>query len=66
MGVISLCLEILYIVSLSLCCVFDSESTLKGQLDKEKAALQQSIHKNSALISEKDRQMENLKGEVRI
>lgn len=46
--------------------VFDSESTLKEQLDKEKAALQQSVRKNSALISEKDQQVENLKSEVRI
>lgn len=47
-------------------CVFDSENTLKEQLEKEKAALQQSIHKNSALISEKDQQVENLRSEVRI
>lgn len=44
--------------------LWNSESTLKEQLDKEKAALQQSIHKNSALISEKDQQVENLKSEV--
>lgn len=43
---------------------WNSESALKEQLDKEKAALQQSIHKNSALISEKDQQVENLKSEV--
>uniref|UniRef100_A0A3Q1CNA0 CAP-Gly domain-containing protein n=1 Tax=Amphiprion ocellaris TaxID=80972 RepID=A0A3Q1CNA0_AMPOC len=43
-----------------------SESTLKEQLDKEKAALQQSIHKNSALISEKDQQVENLKSELTV
>lgn len=43
---------------------WNSESTLKEQLDKEKAALQQSIHKNGALISEKDQQVENLKSEV--
>lgn len=47
-------------------CVFDSESTLKEQFDKEKATLQQSIHKNSALISEKDQQVENLRSEVRL
>ncbi|CAJ1068185.1 CAP-Gly domain-containing linker protein 1 isoform X5 [Xyrichtys novacula] len=41
-----------------------SESTLKEQFDKEKAALQQSIHKNSALVSEKDHQVENLKSEL--
>lgn len=45
---------------------FDSESTLKEQFDKEKATLQQSIHKNSALISEKDQQVENLRSEVRL
>ncbi|KAM9392460.1 CAP-Gly domain-containing linker protein 1 isoform 2-T3 [Pholidichthys leucotaenia] len=44
----------------------ESESTLKDQLDKEKAALQQSIHKNSALISEKDQQVENLKSELAV
>ncbi|XP_068560112.1 CAP-Gly domain-containing linker protein 1 isoform X4 [Cebidichthys violaceus] len=41
-----------------------SESTLKQQFDKEKAVLQQSIHKNSALISEKDQQVENLRSEL--
>ncbi|XP_062273009.1 CAP-Gly domain-containing linker protein 1 isoform X3 [Scomber scombrus] len=41
-----------------------SESTLKEQLDKEKAALQQSIHKNSALISEKDQEVENMRSEL--
>ncbi|XP_069555475.1 CAP-Gly domain-containing linker protein 1 isoform X4 [Brachyistius frenatus] len=43
-----------------------SERTLKEQLNKEKAALQQSIHKNSALISEKDQQVENLKSELAV
>lgn len=43
-----------------------SESTLKKQVDKEQTTLQQSIHKNSALISEKDLQLENLRSEVRI
>lgn len=47
-------------------CLFDSESTLKEQFDKEKAALLQSIHINSALISEKDQQVENLRSEVGI
>lgn len=42
-----------------------SESILKKQVDKEQATLQQSIHKNSALISEKDLQLENLRSEVR-
>lgn len=46
--------------------VFDSESNLKEQLDKEKDAIQQSIHKNSALITEKDEQIQNLRSEVRI
>ncbi|KAM8886319.1 CAP-Gly domain-containing linker protein 1 isoform 5-T17 [Spinachia spinachia] len=41
-----------------------SEGTLKEQFDKEKAALQQSIHKNSALISEKDQQVESLRSEL--
>ncbi|XP_029294704.1 CAP-Gly domain-containing linker protein 1 isoform X5 [Cottoperca gobio] len=41
-----------------------SESTMKEQFDKEKAALQKSIHKNGALISEKDLQVENLKSEL--
>ncbi|XP_074493969.1 CAP-Gly domain-containing linker protein 1 isoform X7 [Sebastes fasciatus] len=40
------------------------ESTLKEQFEKEKAALQKSIHKNSALISEKDQQVENLRSEL--
>uniref|UniRef100_UPI0037E7F1D5 CAP-Gly domain-containing linker protein 1 isoform X4 n=1 Tax=Semicossyphus pulcher TaxID=241346 RepID=UPI0037E7F1D5 len=43
-----------------------SESTLKEQFDKEKAALQQSIHKNSALVSEKDQQVENLRSELAV
>ncbi|XP_037536957.1 CAP-Gly domain-containing linker protein 1 isoform X3 [Nematolebias whitei] len=41
-----------------------SESTLKEQSDKEKATLQQSIYKTSALISEKEQQVENLKSEL--
>lgn len=45
--------------------LFYSESTLKKQLDKEKDALKQSIHKNSALISEKDEQVQTLRSEVR-
>ncbi|XP_055367632.1 CAP-Gly domain-containing linker protein 1 isoform X4 [Betta splendens] len=43
-----------------------SENTLKEQLEKEKAALQQSIHKNSALISEKDQQVESLRSELAV
>ncbi|XP_054904718.1 CAP-Gly domain-containing linker protein 1 isoform X2 [Poeciliopsis prolifica] len=41
-----------------------SENALKEQLSREKAALQQSIHKNSALVAEKDQQVEKLKGEL--
>lgn len=62
----SACDCVLYLLRFNWYCVFDSESTLKEQFDKEKAALQQSIHKNSALISEKDQQVENLRSEVRI
>ncbi|XP_060894922.1 CAP-Gly domain-containing linker protein 1 isoform X6 [Labrus mixtus] len=43
-----------------------SESTLKEKFDKEKGALQQSINKNSALVSEKDQQVENLKSELAV
>uniref|UniRef100_A0A8C8JRT0 CAP-Gly domain-containing protein n=1 Tax=Oncorhynchus tshawytscha TaxID=74940 RepID=A0A8C8JRT0_ONCTS len=42
------------------------ETALKKQLDEEKASLQKSIHKSSALISEKDQELETLKSEVRI
>uniref|UniRef100_A0A4W5NPK2 CAP-Gly domain containing linker protein 1 n=1 Tax=Hucho hucho TaxID=62062 RepID=A0A4W5NPK2_9TELE len=42
------------------------ESTLKKQLDEEKASLQKSIHNSSALISEKDQELETLMSEVRI
>lgn len=68
LGPVLLCLEWLCTIPLrfSCHCVYDSESTLKAQFDKEKAALQQSIHKNSAFISEKDQQVENLRSEVRI
>lgn len=41
-----------------------SESTLKEQFNQEKSNLLQSIHKNSALNSEKDLLVENLKSEV--
>ncbi|XP_063753394.1 CAP-Gly domain-containing linker protein 1 isoform X4 [Eleginops maclovinus] len=41
-----------------------SEGTFKEQYEKEKATLQKSISKNSALISEKDQQVENLKSEL--
>ncbi|XP_035514473.1 CAP-Gly domain-containing linker protein 1 isoform X5 [Morone saxatilis] len=43
-----------------------SESTLKEQFDKEKATLQQSVHKNSALISEKDQQVETMRNELAV
>ncbi|KAM4616128.1 CAP-Gly domain-containing linker protein 1 isoform 2-T2 [Polymixia lowei] len=43
-----------------------SESTLKKELDKEKATVKQSIHKNSALITEKDQELETLKSELAI
>lgn len=43
-----------------------SESTLKEQFSQEKSSLLQSIHNNSALISEKDLLVENLKSEVGI
>uniref|UniRef100_A0A8C7CWJ9 CAP-Gly domain containing linker protein 1 n=1 Tax=Oncorhynchus kisutch TaxID=8019 RepID=A0A8C7CWJ9_ONCKI len=42
------------------------ETALKKQFDEEKASLQKSIHKSSALISEKDQELETLKSEVRI
>uniref|UniRef100_A0A1A7YN51 CAP-GLY domain containing linker protein 1a n=1 Tax=Iconisemion striatum TaxID=60296 RepID=A0A1A7YN51_9TELE len=41
-----------------------SESTLKEKLSEEQAAFQQSLHKNSALISKKEQQVENLKSEL--
>ncbi|XP_014860326.1 PREDICTED: CAP-Gly domain-containing linker protein 1 isoform X6 [Poecilia mexicana] len=41
-----------------------SENALREQLSGEKAALQQSIHKNSALVAEKDQQVEKLKREL--
>uniref|UniRef100_A0A8C7M0E2 CAP-GLY domain containing linker protein 1a n=1 Tax=Oncorhynchus mykiss TaxID=8022 RepID=A0A8C7M0E2_ONCMY len=44
----------------------ERETALKKQLDEEKASLQKSIHKSSALISEKDQELETLKSEVRI
>ncbi|MED6240947.1 hypothetical protein ATANTOWER_016432 [Ataeniobius toweri] len=42
----------------------ESEITLKEQLSREKAALQLSIHKNSALVAERDQQVETLKSEL--
>ncbi|XP_043966976.1 CAP-Gly domain-containing linker protein 1 isoform X7 [Gambusia affinis] len=41
-----------------------SENALKEQLSREKVSLQQSIHKNSALVAEKDQQVEKLKSEL--
>uniref|UniRef100_A0A3P9MGQ4 CAP-GLY domain containing linker protein 1a n=1 Tax=Oryzias latipes TaxID=8090 RepID=A0A3P9MGQ4_ORYLA len=43
-----------------------SESTLKDQLNREKAAVKQSLHENSALILEKDQHVENLKKELEV
>ncbi|XP_076843315.1 CAP-Gly domain-containing linker protein 1 isoform X4 [Brachyhypopomus gauderio] len=40
------------------------ENALKSESEKEKTALQQSIQKNSALILEKDRELETLRSEV--
>ncbi|XP_061758257.1 CAP-Gly domain-containing linker protein 1 isoform X3 [Nerophis ophidion] len=41
-----------------------SESTLKKKMDKQKAESQKSAHKNSALMSEKEEQMEAMKIEL--
>ncbi|KAM8865534.1 CAP-Gly domain-containing linker protein 1 isoform 4-T5 [Synchiropus picturatus] len=41
-----------------------SESSLKEKLDKQKTDIQMTVHKNSALISEKDQLVENLKAEL--
>lgn len=65
-GCCFLCLQWLYDAHSRLFFVFVSESNLKKELDKEKASLQQSIHKNSALISEKDQEVKNLRSEVRV
>uniref|UniRef100_A0A8C8H766 CAP-Gly domain-containing protein n=1 Tax=Oncorhynchus tshawytscha TaxID=74940 RepID=A0A8C8H766_ONCTS len=43
-----------------------SETTMKKKLDEEKAFLQKSIHKNSALISEKDQELETLMSELSV
>ncbi|XP_031676546.1 CAP-Gly domain-containing linker protein 1 isoform X8 [Oncorhynchus kisutch] len=42
------------------------ETALKKQFDEEKASLQKSIHKSSALISEKDQELETLKSEFSV
>uniref|UniRef100_A0A674ER74 CAP-Gly domain containing linker protein 1 n=1 Tax=Salmo trutta TaxID=8032 RepID=A0A674ER74_SALTR len=44
----------------------ERETALKKQLDEEKASLQKSIHKSSALISEKDQELETLKSEFSV
>ncbi|XP_062874322.1 CAP-Gly domain-containing linker protein 1 isoform X4 [Trichomycterus rosablanca] len=41
-----------------------SKHALKNELDKEKSALQQSVQKSSALISEKNTELETLRKEV--
>ncbi|XP_046872706.1 CAP-Gly domain-containing linker protein 1 isoform X5 [Hypomesus transpacificus] len=41
-----------------------SENALKKELDKEKATFQQAFTKSSALISQKDKELENLKTEL--
>ncbi|TNM89651.1 hypothetical protein fugu_003885 [Takifugu bimaculatus] len=41
-----------------------STSTLKEQFDGEKAALQRSVHKNSALTAEKEQLVQNLRSEL--
>lgn len=61
-----MCESVYFTPKTQLCCVFASKSTLKERFSQEKADLQQSIHKNSALISEKDLLVENLRSEVRI
>ncbi|XP_070993342.1 CAP-Gly domain-containing linker protein 1 isoform X2 [Oncorhynchus clarkii lewisi] len=42
------------------------ETTMKKKLDEEKAFLQKSIHKSSALISEKDQELETLMSELSV
>uniref|UniRef100_A0A673YI45 CAP-Gly domain containing linker protein 1 n=1 Tax=Salmo trutta TaxID=8032 RepID=A0A673YI45_SALTR len=42
------------------------DTTMKKQLDEEKASLQKSIHKSSALISEKDQELETLMSELSV
>ncbi|XP_061674616.1 CAP-Gly domain-containing linker protein 1 isoform X2 [Syngnathoides biaculeatus] len=43
-----------------------SESTLKEKMDKENAELQNAVHKNSALVSEKEAQIRALKTELSV
>lgn len=40
------------------------ESTLKKEIDEERASLQQSISVTSALITQKDEELEKLRNEV--
>lgn len=40
------------------------ESTLKDEIDEERASLQKSISVTSALITEKDEELEKLRNEV--
>lgn len=56
-----MCSEIVIFVG-----VFGSASTLREQVDNEKAAFQQSIRKNSALIAEKEQLVQSLRSEVGI
>lgn len=44
--------------------IFCSASTLREQFNDEKAALQQSMGKNSALIAEKEQLVQTLRSEV--
>lgn len=46
--------------------IFGSASTLREQFNDEKAALQQSMGKNSALIAEKEQLVQTLRSEVGI
>lgn len=45
-------------------CLLHRESTLTKETEKEKAALQQSLQTQSALISEKDKELDSLRNEV--
>ncbi|XP_034026268.1 CAP-Gly domain-containing linker protein 1 isoform X4 [Thalassophryne amazonica] len=42
------------------------ECNLKDQLDKEKSTLKESVQKSSALMSEKDKQMEKMRNELAV
>ncbi len=45
-------------------CFLHRESTLTSESEKEKAAHQQSFQTQSALISEKDKELDSLRNEV--